>query len=739
VDVSSDAAREVTARESEVLGLIGAHQTNAQIAERLRISVRTVESHVSSLLHKCGVRNRRALAVYGERERVIAPRFDGNRGLPAPPNGFAGRSSDVDHLDDMADSAAGPLVCVLSGPGGIGKTWLALHWAHRRLERFSDGQLYVNLRGFEPADDPLDAHAVLRELLEGFGVPTQSIPDGAQSRAGLFRSMAAGRRMLFVLDNARDTAQVTPLLPGGTEATVLITSRAPLTALAATNGARQLRLGAFGDADSRRALADRLGPARLDAEPDATSAIVRHCAGLPLALGIVSARAASHPDHALSTIAAELADTDTRLDALDTGELSVGLRAVFAGSLRVLSAPAARLFALLGASPSSDVDIRAVDSLAAGPARAALDELERANLIERTAARRYRSHDLVLLYAKESAASMPEESEPALLRLIDFYLHTAHGAAAALLGVGHVVVDLEPSVPGCVPVALDEDTAESWFDAEYPTLVAVQKLAAERRLDGRTWRLAWAIGAYQWLRGLSVEGRECWMRGLDAARRVGDREAEAMMRRYVGDSLTRVRQFDAAERYLEAGLRLAEAVGNRRERYLVHTALAELRHRQLDDGEALRHNENALNLARELGDDTWYARSLNAEGWFRAHLGELDAARRCCERAFALSSRSADTRGMADTADSLGFITHRQGDHARAIVHYGQAVDLYGELGNSYTVANALDSLGTVHESMDRPQHAREVWRRALKLYQKQHRLAEARRLEERLADSPRG
>ncbi|MGH8794067.1 MAG: ATP-binding protein [Stackebrandtia sp.] len=661
--------------------------------------------------------------------------------LPAPPQMFAGRADELARLDAMLDSPRSPAVCVLSGPGGIGKTWLALRWAHRELARFPDGQVYVNLRGFDPLEKPMSELAALRELLTALGVDTSSCPSDAQSQAGLFRTLASRRRILFILDNARDAAQVASLLPGGAGCTTLITSRMDLAALTTTHAARRLKLGALSQAESHHALAARVGKERLTAEPEAAADIVRHCAGLPLALGIFAARLAVHPEFPLGTLVAELRNEATRLDLLDAGDLSADLRATFDSSRRALDDETARVFALLGVAPGSDIGVHAVASLAGArfvDARSLLHRLEQANLVEQHRPGRYRMHDLTHLYAKDLAQrTLPAKTrDTAGRRLVDFYLHTAYTGARVLLAESRVTVELTEASDGCAPLTLDGSTTVAWFDAEYSNLLAVLRSAEEHRLDAQTWRLAWAVGAYQWLRGLSVDSRACWITGLAAAQRTSDAAAQAKMHRYVGDSYARTGHLAEAARHLDEALTIAESTANATEQYLTRTTYASLRHQHDDNDAALRHTEQALTLAVDLGNARWQAWSLNAKGWYSAHLGRHADGRELCRQALELSGRLGDSFGMADTEDSLGYISRQQGEHFESVVHYRHAINLFRKLGNTYAEANSQEALGDVRDELGQHARARGDWRRALEHCRRQHRTADARRLEEKIAAS---
>ncbi|TWG07578.1 NB-ARC domain-containing protein [Saccharopolyspora dendranthemae] len=273
------------------------------------------------------------------------------RGLPEPPGGFAGREDEFAALTGALDAEAhlAPTVVIsaIGGVGGIGKTWLALHWAHQNAERFPDGQLFVNLRGFDPIDEPLSPREAVRGFLDALGVPPQDVPPDLNAQLALYRSLVANRRILVVLDNARDSAQVVPLLPGASSCTVLVTSRDRLVGLVTRHSARPLAVDTLGEADSRSLLARRLGHARLETEADAVAELIRYCAGLPLALSIVAGRAVLDPQIPLAELAAELRDRSSRLEAFDAGEPTVCLEAVLSWSYQAVDDQQARLFGLM--------------------------------------------------------------------------------------------------------------------------------------------------------------------------------------------------------------------------------------------------------------------------------------------------------------------------------------------------------------------------------------------------------
>lgn len=360
------------------------------------------------------------------------------RQLPAAPSLFTGRARELVTIDGaLRDGDGAEKVVVISaigGAAGIGKTWLALHWAHENAGRFPDGQLYVNLRGFGPWNRPLPPEAALRGFLDALATDPASIPVEPEAQAALYRSLVADKRMLIVLDNAADTAQVAPLLPGGSHCAVLVTSRRRLTGLVTRYGAIALTLDVLAPGEARQLLRRHIGAHATSAEPRAVGELLDHCAGLPLALGIVATRAAMHRDLPLGMLAEELRQDATRLDALDAGELEANLRAVFSWSYRVLTPQAARLFRLLGLHPGPDISWSAAASLTGLPTdqiRAPMAELAGAHLVTEHLPSRFALHDLLRLYAREQAHAFDSDVERhrALRRVLDHYLHTAHSAS----------------------------------------------------------------------------------------------------------------------------------------------------------------------------------------------------------------------------------------------------------------------------------------------------------------------
>ncbi|MEO3754793.1 BTAD domain-containing putative transcriptional regulator [Streptomyces sp. B6B3] len=669
------------------------------------------------------------------------------RQLPAMPALFTGRERELAELGPLlssepaAESGAepgtepgadpGPAAAVISGAGGVGKTWLALCWAHRNQERFADGVLYADLNGFHAAEEPTDPAVVLRGFLGALGAEDGATPADLNGLAALYRGLTAGRRLLVLLDNARDVAQVTPLLPGGSASVALVTSRHQLVGLATTHGARLLGLDALPEAEARALLGRHLGAARLAAEPDSAAALLARCAGLPLAIGILAARALAEPGASLADLAEELRESGGQLDALDSGDISLDLRTVLAASHRALRPDQARAFALLGLAPGPDIGLPAAAALLGVPpsrARALLRSLRTAHLVAEHLPGRYRMHDLTRLYAAERGAGLPAEvGEPALRRLTDHHLFTAYRADALLDPYPTPFEPGEPA-PDSLPLRpTDAEAALVWFRAEHEVLRAVLQAAQGRGWHLSAWRLAWSLDTYQLRWGLVHEHIATWRAALASAESLDDPLPRALARQRLGHALGYSGQLTDAFRHLDLGLVELERLGEVRGQAAAHYALANAWHEHGDDERALRHFRRARDLHRTLGDPVREANTCNALGWVEATLGRLDAASAHCEEALRLFGEHDNHFGVAATLDSLGYIEQCADRHDRAADYYRRSLALsLDRLGDRYAAADTLIRLAESHDALGHPAEAREARHRALALYEAQWRTARA-------------
>ncbi|AHH95511.1 BTAD domain-containing putative transcriptional regulator [Kutzneria albida] len=657
--------------------------------------------------------------------------------LPSDVSGFTGRAEQLGQLDEVL--AGGTMVIsAIGGIGGIGKTWLALHWAHRRRDWFPDGQLYVNLRGFDPTGPPVESSAALVGFLEALRVPPNAIPADLDAQAALFRNLVSRRRMLVLLDNAHDLAQIRPLLPGGSHCTVLITSRNRLGGLVATHGAHLMSLDALPSNESRTLLVSHLAPGRVAAEPDGVRELVDQCAGLPLALGIIAARAAAQPTFPLAVLAAELRETSARLDALDAGDLSTNLRAVFDSSCQALTAEAARVFRLLGLAPGADIGLAAAASLTALPVarlRTLLRELGNAHLVQEHVPGRYRMHDLVRLHAGEQVHQ--HESELVRLeaqrRLVDFFVLSAY-AAEQVLRPHEPIIPLHRPRSGCVPFSpVDEEQALAWFTEEEECVIAAQTLAAQRSWHTQVWQAAVALTTFQWRQGHIHDHVAIWRAGLTGAQRLGSAAAQGFAHRSLGYACTRAGLHSEAVEHTTRALTMARQDGDLAGQAHAERALAEAWEQKGGYQQALDHSLRALHVFEQLDNQEWRADALNAAGWCHSRTGQHSAGRDLCERALALFRAHRDRPGQAVTLDSLGHIAHHTGQYLDALRHYNDALDLYLEIGHSYQEANTWARIGDTQHELGNREQATEAWQRAVDLYLAQHRLAEAEQVRRQL------
>ncbi|GAA2639317.1 BTAD domain-containing putative transcriptional regulator [Actinomadura fulvescens] len=630
--------------------------------------------------------------------------FDGHavpRQLPAAAGGFAGREAALAALNEPMSP-----ITLITGTAGIGKTTLAVQWAHRVADRFPDGQLSIDLRGYDPSGGPVRPAAAIREFLDALGVPPQRIPDTPAAQSGLYRSLLAGRRMLVLLDNARDVGQVVPLLPGTPGCLVIVTSRDQLTGLVMTYGARPFTLGLLAPDEARRLLAARLGQHRIAAEPAAAEEIVRRCDGLPLALAIIAARAAIHPAHPLAALAAELRD------ALGAMENAADIRAIFSWSYETLGDAAARLFRLVaGLHPGPDATVAAAASLAGVPAsrvRAPLAELTRANLLIEHAPGRYTCHDLLRAYAAE----LCQTGDTARRRLVDHYVHTAC-AARRLLG-GDIEGDIETGapVPGVsVTNFAGRDEATAWFTAEHTTLLAVLKLAADLGMDRQVCELARALFVFLHGRGRWHDRAETQRAAVTAAQRLGDPAQQSRAYRDLAFALADLGRFDEAHRNLGAALeRARDDLAGQAWTYYRRDLVYAIQGR---DADALHAARRAHDLFEQLGDQYGQAIALTDLGWLHGRLGDHAQALELCERALILHQKLGNLAYEAHTWSCLADTSLHLGDATGAIPRYRHALDMFREFDDPYAEASTLAHLGACHHLTGDHAAAREHWRRA--------------------------
>jgi DNA-binding SARP family transcriptional activator len=655
--------------------------------------------------------------------RLPAPGHVVPRQLPAATRHFAGRDGALKALTGLANEAAegsqATVISVIAGTAGIGKTTLALHFAHQAAGQFPDGQLYVNLRGFDPAGSPLTAEEAIRLLLDALSVPAARVPAGLDAQAGLYRSLLAGQRMLVLLDNARDVEQVRPLLPASPGCLVIVTSRSQLTSLVAVEGAFSLTLDVLADAEARELLTRRLGPERVAADPGAAGELIQLCARLPLALSIAAARTASQPGLTLAGLAAELRDAPGRLDALDAGQAAANVRAVLSWSYQQLDPATARLFRLLGLHPGPDVGAAAVASLAGlalPEARRRLAELTRAHLLTEHAPGRFSCHDLLRAYASELAHTADSEAErrTATGRMLGHYLHTAY-AASVFLAPARRPVTLAPLQPGVTPEHIaDTEQALAWFEAEDQVLMGAIARALDAGFDIHAWQITWALCRFLDHKGRWHDWTAAEHIALAAAQRLGDRAAQAGIHQRCGYVSARLGNYEDAHAHMRRALSIHAERGDRAGQGYVHNAFAVVLYHQGRDGDALDQARLALEAYTGTGDEAGRALALNSVGWMYTRLGDHRQALRYCGQAVDVLHDAGNREGEASTLDSLGYAHQQLGHHDESVTWFQRAVDLYGEIGHRWGYAETLGHLGDAHQAAGDPGKARAAWEEAV-------------------------
>jgi len=671
--------------------------------------------------------------------------------LPPAITGFAGREPELARLNGFLANGAGTVT--LSGAPGVGKTALAVHWAHAVASMFPDGQLYVDLRGFSPGGPAVDPSEALRGFLEALGVPSRRIPSGLNDQAGAYRDLVCGRRILVVLDNARDLEQVRPLLPEAPGCVTVITSRHRLYPMGFAG--QLISLDLLGPESARELLVARLGSRRVGAEPAAVDELIARCAGLPLALAIVGARAATQPRARLSSFAEEMGVSGGALDLLDGGDALSNVRAVFSASLRALSPGAAELFCRLGLHPGPEISAGAAASLAAVPlprARELMGELARANLLmpRGSASPRSRNlpgnrpgeptrpgllpgklrdleapggllpgnfrdhgrhamHDLLRAFAAERVTARAA----ALQGLCDHYLHTAH-RAAILLGADHPI-GLEPPAPGVhVEQLADYDAAMRWLAAERQSIVAVAAQALEAGLDTQAWQIAWSMRVYLTYQGLWHQQEAVQRTALAAALRLGDPYALAHARRGLAYADAALGRHADARAHIEAAVASFAEAGHPAEQALALLSLSRLLDGDRATAAALPAAQRALEIYREAGYREGTAYALNAVGWCHGRLGAHEEALVHCGQALELHRELGNEEGESFTLDSLGYNHHHLGAFAEAVADFTAALELFRRRGDLSSEAETSDRLGDSLHALGEGDRAREAWRHAL-------------------------
>ncbi|MFG2570946.1 tetratricopeptide repeat protein [Streptomyces sp. NPDC048567] len=640
--------------------------------------------------------------------------------LPRDLGVFTGRRTELERLDTLVPDPGEPAqAVVLSGMAGVGKTTLAVHWANLLAPHFPDGQLYVNLRGFHLSGAVMSGAEAMRALLDAFGVPVGRIPAELHAQATAYRGLLTGRRVLVVLDNARDSEQVRPLLPVPNGCLAIVTSRHQLQGLMAVEGAHSVTLSPLDEDESCALLARRLGRARVDREEEAVAEIIRLCERLPLALAIVSARAALNLGYPLAAIAAELRESHGSLDAF-TGESPLAdARCVFSWSYRALTPEAARLFRLLALHPGPDCSVAAAASLTATRARQVrrhLTELVRAHLLFEHEPGRFSSHSLLRAYAAELVDELdpPEESAAATTRVLDHYRHSAHAAETVLASHRERITLRRPAAHTLPERFADQRAAADWFDRERQVLLAAVEQDGRRGEGTVSWQLAALLELYLDRNGRWQQQRTVQTTAVTAAQRGGDLLGQAHGHRALGFALSRLEQWEGADEHLARALQLFEELGDTYGRARVHRYGAFVANQHGQHADALNHYRLAQELYRSAGQLNSEASVHNEVGWTYLLMGEYAKAIYQCRRSLAIHQETGDANGEAAAWDSLGVAYHHLGQHVQALNSYRRALELYRRIRDSYLEADTLVHIADTHLALSQEDSATQVLGEAL-------------------------
>ncbi|MFE6615551.1 BTAD domain-containing putative transcriptional regulator [Amycolatopsis sp. NPDC057786] len=635
------------------------------------------------------------------------------RQLPGDVRGFVGRGAELAGLDRLVSEADGHPVVIsaVDGAAGIGKTSLVVHWAHQAVPRFPDGQLYLNLRGYDPSV-PVDPADALDVLLRSVGVPAERVPADAEERAALWRTESAVRRLLVVLDNARDSAQVRPLLPGG--GSVVVTSRRKLRGLSSREGARHVTLGLLSSAEGLELFTDQVGRDRVAAESDAAAAIVELCARLPLALRLAADHAARHPEWPLASLRDELAERGLEVLSLDDDRDS-DLRSLFDWSYDVLDEQAAAVFDVLGLFPGDGIGRHAVAALAAIPpaeAGAALGRLAEVSMVQQRLPDRFESHDLLRQYARDKAVRSPG-TPAAFERLVAHYVLTAERARGHLSGLPHRM-PVAPAGPG-VPVVdfADHHSAVAWFDREIDTIARFVLGADEHGLHVQAavlFQLSWQ---YQYLRGHWRRMVAMGEAAIRSATIVGDRFLRAKCYNGVSTGYGRVGGRAKQLAYCHAALEIFRELGDLAEQgtSLLNLGSALNWMRRFD--EAVEPLREAVRLYESAGDDLSTAMALNNLADSLVGLGRFEEASGPARRALGTFREGREPSRIVAGLETIAAVQAGSGDHRTAAATYREAIDLVEETYVTRSAVPLRVGLGHALLAFGDADQARRVWQEA--------------------------
>ncbi|PSL56132.1 NB-ARC domain-containing protein [Saccharothrix carnea] len=638
------------------------------------------------------------------------------RQLPPDTSRFTGREDALSRLDARAGTAT-----LITGTAGVGKTALAVRWAHRHRDRFPDGQLYVDMRGYSPRG-PLTADQALEGFLHALDVDPERVPVDPEDKAALYRSVTDGRRFLVLVDNVSAADQARPLLAASDTVTVLVTSRNRLPGLVSRDGVGRLGLDVLSPAESISLLRATAGGDRVDADPAAAARLADQCARLPLALRVAAERCADAPFTTLADLTADLAAEQDRLDLLSSGDdPNAAVRAVLSWSYRALPADAAAAFRAFGLHVTSEASLDALAVLLDLPAastRRVVDTLVAAHLVEPTARDRYRVHDLLRAYAVEraNADQPPEEGAAAVRRVLAWYLHTAFAADRTLLPLyRRTPLPAEDVTP--LDFA-DRAAAMRWCEAERANLVGAVRLAADAGHHDLAGRFPSALWSFFDLRKLWADWTAVFEIGLTSTRITGDRHAEADVLNWLGVAFHDTGRYDRAIDHHQEALAVSREIGDQLTEAGALANLSSVYRRLARFDEALDCLHRSLTIRRATRDLRGEAITLNRLGAVYRDLGRLDESLDHLRRSLDLRKRTGDRHGEGFAHHSLAATYEGLRQSDLAVAHYRRCIEAHREVGNLSGEAKGLDCLGKVLDRTGDTTGAKAVWEQALAIYE---------------------
>jgi DNA-binding SARP family transcriptional activator len=639
------------------------------------------------------------------------------RQLPAEPPGFTGRTTQLSMLDKMlpvAGNGGVVTIAAISGTAGVGKTALAVHWAHRVRDRFPDGQLYANLRGHAHGQ-PAQPIEILTQFLSALGIPAERVPADLETASALYRTMMTDRKTLVLLDNVAGPDQVRPLLPAAPGCLVVVTGRDRMGGLVAMHGARQVTLDVLSPEEALELLARVLGAERVHAEPEAAGEFAKLCVYLPLALRIAAANLADHPWLGIEDHVLELREGNLLAALAVQGDEHTAVRTTFDLSYAALPDAARRLFRLLSVVPGPDVSTETVAALIGTDPKEAgqlLDRLAGAHLVEHHASGRYRFHDLLRRYAAERADGEEPDRDATLNRLYDWYLHAVDGAARLLYP--HMLRLPVPEIDAELPAGVtDSATASHWLDTERANLVAAVRHAGPRPV---AWLIADAMRGYFWMCMRRVDWQAAAEAGLAAAEAAGEPRAQAAARLSLADLNFRLGRYRQAARHHTHALLYARRAGWIEAQAAVLGNLGIVHRRAGLLRNAATRFERGLELCRTIGQQAGEAVALGNLGLVHWELGRLSQAAEHHAEALRGHRRVGSRYGEAVSLSYLGQAQHPRGLLAEATELLTTALRLFRDAGARAGEAEAHSRLAATYSDLDRRAEALEYARAGLEL-----------------------